>query len=91
MIPVNIEPLYEEIPISNVNDLIKLFSDKKDLMVLTSAMQMEGYGRYSFICFDSFWSFSSKGGQNQNPFDVINEKFEAFVKSYVGFEVFTIG
>ena len=55
-----IEPLYEELPLSNVDDLITLFSDKKDLMVLSSTMQMEGYGRYSFICFDSFWSFSCK-------------------------------
>jgi len=73
-----IEPLYEELAEFNVNELITCFSDKKDLMVLSSTMQMECYGRYSFICFDSFWSFSSKGEQNQNPFDVINEKLNEY-------------
>lgn len=72
-----IEPLYEELLDCNVAELIKLFSDKKDLMLLTSTMQMEGYGRYSFICFDSFWSFSSKG-EDSNPFDVINKKLDEF-------------
>ena len=73
-----IEPLYEALAITNVDDLIKLFSDKKDLMVLTSSMQMDGYGSYSFICFDSFWSFSSKGECNQDPFDVINKKLNEY-------------
>jgi hypothetical protein len=56
------EPLYEESPIIDVNELINIFSFKKDLMVLNSSMRMEGYGRYSFICFDAFASFVSKGG-----------------------------
>ncbi len=74
----HIEPVYEELAITNVDDIIRLFSDKKDLMVLTSSMQMDGYGSYSFICFDSFWSFSSKGECNQDPFDVINKKLSEY-------------
>jgi para-aminobenzoate synthetase component 1 len=77
-----IEPLYEEILTFDVNNLIKLFFMKDDLMVLNSSMVMEGYGRYSFICFDGFASFSSKGSNHywndklidiQNPFDFISE------------------
>ncbi len=74
----HIEPIYEELAEFNVDALIKLFSDKKDLMVLTSSMQMEGYGKYSFICFDSFWSFSCKGELKQEPFDIINDKLNEY-------------
>ncbi len=73
-----ITPLYEELPETSLDSLIALFSNKKDLMVLSSSLQMDGYGRYSYICFDSFWSFSSKGEQKQNPFDVINKKLREY-------------
>ena len=73
-----ITPLYEELPETNLDCLIQLFSNKKDLMVLSSSLQMDGYGRYSYLCFDSFWSFSSKGEQEQNPFDVINKKLREY-------------
>ncbi len=81
------EPLYEPLPATNVSDIIHLFAGKTDLMVLTSAMQMEGYGRYSFICFDAFASFSSKGNQHywnhqpidiHDPFAFLNEKINAY-------------
>jgi para-aminobenzoate synthetase component 1 len=72
------EPLHEKIAISNINQLISLFSDKKDLMVLSSSRLMEGYGRYSWICFDAFWSFSSKGKFDQNPFDIIQDYMDTF-------------
>jgi len=81
------EPLYEEIKIIPVNDLIKIFSFKKDLMVLNSSMVMEGYGRYSFICFDKFASFFSKKDlcywNNEaidvsNPFDFITKKIDKY-------------
>ena len=73
-----IEPLYEEIQPIHVDELINLFSDKKDLMVLTSAMPMENDGRYSFICFDAFWSFSAKGAQQHNPFDIIHKELAKY-------------
>lgn len=82
-----IEPRYEALSSSNVSELINLFSFKKDLMVLTSAMQMEDHGKYSFICFDSFASFSSKEGNHywnneridiHDPFDFINEKLKQY-------------
>ena len=81
------EPLYEESPITDVNELINIFSFKKDLMVLNSSMKMEGYGRYSFICFDAFASFVSKGEKYywnneivdiSNPLDFINERINEY-------------
>lgn len=81
------EPLYEEIPFITVNDLIKIFSFKKDLMVLNSAMKMEGYGQHSYLCFDAFASFFSKGKtyywNNElvnicNPFDFINDRINEY-------------
>ncbi len=84
---MNIAPLYEELPSANLYDLINLFSHKKDLMVLSSSMRMDDYGNYSFICFDSFASFSSKDNQHywnnervetQAPFDFINKKLNHY-------------
>lgn len=84
---ITLEPLYEELPFSTTNDLIHLFSYKNDLMVLNSSMQMEDYGNHSFICFDSFASFSSKNNQhywnnerieNIDPFDFLNEKLNHY-------------
>ena len=81
------KPSYAELPISSVNDLVKLFSFKKDLMVLNSSMQMDDQGRYSFICFDAFASFSSKGCNHYwnneriniiEPFDFLNKKISEY-------------
>ena len=81
------ESLYEEISAINANELIKIFSFKEDLMVLSSSMVMEGYGRYSFICFDKFASFYSKKNDFywnntivdvSDPFDFISKKVDQY-------------
>lgn len=81
------EPSYEEIPITEVDELIKIFSFKNDLMVLNSSKKMEDYGRYSFICFDAYASFVSKGEKyywnNElvgicDPLDFINEQINEY-------------
>ncbi len=71
-------PLYEELMLTNVDDVIKLFADKKDLMVLTSTQQMQGFGRYSFICFDSFWTFSLKNTFDTDPFICIQQHLDTY-------------
>ena len=73
-----IKPLYEPLPTSELDDLIRLFADKKDLMVLASTKPMDSYGRYSYLCFDSFWSFSSKDEHHQDSFGVINNKINKY-------------
>tara|TARA_R110002126_G_scaffold222360_3_gene367546 strand:- start:3989 stop:5407 length:1419 start_codon:yes stop_codon:yes gene_type:complete len=89
-----IEPLYEEIINFDVDNLIRIFFFKNDLMVLNSSMVMEGYGRYSFICFDNFASFSSKGNEHYwnnesidvcNPFDFISEKINEYKLKKIAF------
>lgn len=84
---ITVEPLFEEIPPADINALINLFSDKKDLMVLNSSRHADDFGRYSFICFDTFASFSCKGNQYfwnnacvdiHEPFDFLNEKINAW-------------
>lgn len=81
------EPLYERSPMIDVNELTKLFSFKKDLMVLNSSMKMQGYGACSFLCFDAFASFVAKEGKYywnderievHHPFDFINERIREY-------------
>ena len=81
------EPLYDTIPITDLNELIRLFSFKEDLMVLGSSMNRDDYGRYSFICFDAFASFVSKGKKHywnndiieiSNPFHFINDQIKEY-------------
>lgn len=81
------EPLYEKITIYNVTNLIKILSDKKDLMVLSSSKLMNGYGKYTYICSDSFASFKAKNGvffwnnvkiDIKDPFQFINEKHNTY-------------
>lgn len=80
-------PLYETIPNHDTNQLIDLFSSKKDLMVLNSEMITPEHGQFSFICFDAFACFYSKGTQYYwnktpidiiNPFDFINERIQDY-------------
>ncbi len=79
--------LYEKIKIEKVEELIKIFSYKHDLMILNSALTMPGYGQYSYICFDAFSSFLAKNKtfiwNNQpididDPFDFINTQIDHY-------------
>lgn len=81
-------PIFESINLSDVDTFMTLFASKKDLMLLNSAKLMEGYGEYSFICFDAFASFWAKGRDYywnnekikvQNPFDFINAKMKEYL------------
>lgn len=80
-------PLYECIPFHNITQLTKLFAFKQDLMVLDSSMELSNYGRFSFICFDAFACFRSKGTHYYwnnhkvsctNPFDFITERMRDY-------------
>lgn len=82
-----IKPLYEAIPIQDTNELIELFQFKNDLMVLNSATEQTEYGQCSFVCFDAFACFLSKGNEHYwnhhriditNPFDFINERLQDY-------------
>lgn len=82
-----VNPVYEEIPKIEVNDLIKIFDCKSDLMVLHSSKEMDDCGRYSFVCFDRFSHFSSKGSESRwnnriiksdSPFNFISNKIKEF-------------
>jgi len=80
-------PLYESIDGKDINTLIKIFASKKDFMLLESAKPMETYGEYSWLCFDAFGSFMSKGEDHywnskkillENPFDFLNAKIREY-------------
>ena len=82
-----VEPIYEQITNYDINQLFKIFAYKKDLVILSSARLMDDYGRYSFICFDAFASFATKGFKfywnNQkielsDPFAFINKKINKY-------------
>lgn len=81
------ELLYEKVRGYDLKDIIKAFSSKEDLIFLNSSMLMEEHGKHSFICFDAFASFTSKGNRFfwnntkvdiQDPFDFINAKVEEY-------------
>ncbi len=82
-----ITALYEEIIPFNLDQLITLFSSKKDFILLNSAMIMNEYGRYSYLCFDAFATFHSKKKQffwnNEridisDPFNFISQKISDY-------------
>jgi len=81
------QPLYQPCRLMGVFELMRLFSDQKDLSVLQSAAPLHGQGRYSFICFDAFASFFSKGKTYywnhtamdiDDPFDFIDEQIKQY-------------
>lgn len=82
-----IEPIYEEIKNYNIKHLMKLFAFKKDLVILSSSRLMDDYGRYSFISFDAFASFYTKGVncywnnkkiEVSDPFAFINKEINKY-------------
>lgn len=80
-------PYFEEIAVYDLFWLIEVFKFKEDLIVLASTMFTEEDGRYSFIGFDSFNSFSAKGKHFywnkkiislKDPFLFLQEKMAAY-------------
>ena len=64
---------FEKFTLENTETFIQRFSSKSDLLVLNSSKIMEGYGRYSYICFDAFATFIAKEGRfiwNGTPLDI---------------------
>lgn len=78
---------FEAIDLDHPNKLIQLFASKTDLLLLTSSKTMEGYGRYSYICFDAFATFTAKEGaflwngtplETPCPFEFIRQKINEY-------------
>ena len=81
------EALHKEISFNGIEELLDIFFFKKDLIVLSSSDVMNDHGRYSFICFDSFASFSTKNHDYywnnkkisiNDPFNFIKNKINKF-------------